>query len=109
MSRSYSNIESRESAHCVSQLIVQTSPPCQHLVWSMSFDCQADFQEVSRSAWERFNALRQRLNDFVSFARGEEKIGFEAVLTSIKIVITTVAVVESLVTATFHDSSLFYD
>ena len=51
----------------------------------------------------------QRLNDFVSFAWGEEEIGFEAVLTSVKIVVAAVEMVESLVTATFHDSSLFYD
>jgi hypothetical protein len=98
---------------------------CQHLVWRMSFDCQADLQEVGRSGLVidirscnplynlKFRghtaALGQRLNDFVSFAWGEEEIGFEAVLTGVKIVVTALEVVESLVTATFHDSSLFYD
>lgn len=115
----------RELAHYVSQLIVQTIRLCQHLVWRMSFDCQPDVQEVGRSGLVidmrsciplcnlKFRghtaALGQRLNDFVSFAWGEEEIGFEAVLTCVKIVVTAVEVVESLVTATFHDSSLFYD
>jgi hypothetical protein len=54
-------------------------------------------------------ALGQRLNDFVSFAWGQEEIGLESVLTGVEIVVTAVQVVESLVTATFHDSSLFYD
>jgi hypothetical protein len=53
--------------------------------------------------------LGHRLNDFVSLAWGEEEIAFEAVLTGVKIVITAVEVVESLVRAAFHDSSLFYD
>ena len=54
-------------------------------------------------------AIERRLNAFVSFAWREEEIGFEAVLTGVKIVVTAVEVVESLVGATFHDSSLLYD
>jgi hypothetical protein len=98
---------------------------CQHLVWGMSIDCQADLQEVGRSGLVidmrsriplhnlKFRRHQRRwdsvLNNFVSFAWGEEEIGFEAVLTVVKIVVTAVGVIESLVTAAFHDSSLFYD
>jgi hypothetical protein len=50
-----------------------------------------------------------RLNDLVSFAWGEEKVGFKAVLAGIKIVVTAMELVESLVGAPFHDPSLLDD